>query len=166
MSDSDSDGDYAPEHHSEPKPDNTPVAPEVKAPSAQVSRGDDGGPRRASAVAPNGAALVNLPEPKPKTKKPRATKAEMEARALATGTTLKVRKPRAPNSQNTEFQQSKLIADTLKEYSEMIIELKADNAAIRAELREALNNETLQQKKLIEKRLSETKMALSQYARR
>jgi len=153
MSDSDSDGDYAPEHHSEPKPDNVLTPVELKA---------------ASAVASNGATLVNLPEPKPKARKPRATKAEMEARALASNTPLKVkvRKPRAPNSQNTEFQQSKFIADKLKEYSELILELKADNVAIRNELRDALTNENVQQKALIEKRLSETKMALSQYARR
>jgi len=151
MSDSDSDGDYAPEHHSEPKPDNV-LTPEVK-PELKAA---------------NGATLVNLPEPKPKARKSRATKAEMEARALASNTPLKVkvRKPRAPNSQNTEFQQSKFIADKLKEYSELILELKADNVAIRNELRDALTNENVQQKALIEKRLSETKMALSQYARR
>ena len=72
------------------------------------------------------------------------------------------RKPGKKGSQKvSEFQQSKIMADTFKEYSEMLISLKKELDDQKKVLHETLNSEETKHKKDIKNAVQEAKLAFA-----
>ena len=153
--------------------------------SAEVR--DDLGPRRASAVAqkapepPRAIAPEPPSEPKKKrtyTKKPKVVPAMGEPQPAALVAELvakqlevpapeeKKRNPkgagRKPGSKAagviTQFQQSKVFADTFKEFSDMLISLKKDVDETKKVLSESINSEASRHKKEVDDALAQARL--------
>ena len=62
---------------------------------------------------------------------------------------------------NTEYQQSKLMADTFKEYTEMMITLKKELEDQKKLLNETINSEETKHKKDIKNAVQEARMAFA-----